>query len=105
MRVARKLCACTIICSVCTCTTPHSTPPHSRGSESETGQLTPTEGRGMVVKEILCTERNYVKHLEDIIEVKEHEILVLKDDIAVEVMEILYTKRRITRILVSFAMR
>ena len=61
------------------------TPPHPRGSESERGKLTLTEIRGIVVKEILWTERDYVKHLEDIVEVKEgwlHEVLVLKEMIS-----------------------
>lgn len=33
-------------------------------------KLTPSEVRSKVVEEILNTERDYVKHLEDIIEVR-----------------------------------
>jgi hypothetical protein len=33
-------------------------------------KLTPTEVRSKVVEEILNTERDYVKHLEDIVEVR-----------------------------------
>ena len=54
----------------------HSTPLHSahcrrRDSvQSMPRKLTPSEVRSKVVEEILNTERDYVKHLEDIVEVR-----------------------------------
>ena len=43
---------------------------------SQPRKLTSAEVRAKVIEEILNTERDYVKHLEDIIEVSNHYVMV-----------------------------